>query len=321
MKNIYTLLVLLVVSAGSAQQNVKLKIDHFLGNQPFAMQQTATNNLGHSFDVGRLQYYLSGFSVIHDGNQTTTVTGVYALVDASVSTVIDLGSLAVTNVEGIKFHVGVHTPENNQDPAQWPASHPLSPKNPSMHWGWASGYFFIAMGGNAGSSLNQVYELHGLGNTNYFSQTVNTGASMVGSDLVITINADYTEALRNITVSGGVVSHGSTGDAATAIANFRDHVFSGPASTTGIKAYSTTERILVYPNPSLNGKFSVNTAALPVNSDFFRIVDVTGRVVMEQEVNSTSAPNIDLDKTGIYFFQLHSSDGSVETIKIVALSE
>ena len=135
-------------------------------------------------------------NVIHDGGQETPATGVYALVDASQPTTIDLGSLNITTVEGIKFYVGVNTPQNNQDPALWPSTHPLAPKNPSMHWGWASGYFFVAMSGNSGASLDKTFEVHALGNANYFSQTFTTTAATVNNEQVITLNADYAAASK-----------------------------------------------------------------------------------------------------------------------------
>ncbi len=315
-------LIFFAIITGYAQQNIKLNINHKLINQNFALQQASTNNLGNSFNVDRMQYYMSKFTVIHDGGQTTDATGIYALVDAANPSLIDLGSMNVTNVEGIKFYIGVNTPQNNQDPSLWPASHPLAPKSPSMHWGWASGYFFIAMSGNGGSSLNNTYELHGLGNANYFSQTINTGALMVGSDLVITINADYAEGLKNINVASGVISHGSTGQAAVIIANFRDFVFSAAtnSTSTGIKENSfSNNNVIVYPNPSSTGLFIFNTTNLPSNARNIQVTDVTGRLIRNIALEEINGTELKLDNKGIFFLNLTDGEKILLTQKVVSL--
>ncbi|MCG9880276.1 MAG: hypothetical protein MH472_06730, partial [Bacteroidia bacterium] len=157
-----------------AQKNVVLRVHHRLAGQPFAFNQASSNNLGNGFNLSRLEYYVSSIKVKHDGGMTMNATDVYALVKANAtSTDIDLSSLSVNAIEGITFSIGVNAPQNNQDPTQWAAGHPLAPKSPSMHWGWTAGYRFVAMEGKTGSNLNTVFEIHALGNVNYFEQTIN----------------------------------------------------------------------------------------------------------------------------------------------------
>jgi hypothetical protein len=323
MKTIYTISLICLSLLVGAQQPVKLNINHKLVSQSFAFQQSSSNNLGNNFDVNRMQYYMSKFTVIHDGGQMTDAVGVYALVDAANATSIDLGSMNVTTVEGIKFYIGVNTPENNNDPSLWASNHPLAPKNPSMHWGWASGYFFVAMSGMGGSNLNNTYELHGLGNSNYFNQTITTGATLTGSDLVITLDADYAQALKNINVASGIISHGETGQAATIIANFRDYVFSAvtvTASTVGIKENSiSNNNIIVYPNPSSTGIFNFNWENLPKTSSHLIVTDLTGRQI--KSVSKTEMTNSELiiESKGIYFLNLMDGDKTLLTQKVVSL--
>lgn len=310
---------LFCVFYGFSQNSIKLNIIHKLGNNAFALNQTATNNLGHSFNLNRMQYYMSGFVILHDGGQSTTLTGVYALVDAAVPAQIDLGSFpGITNVEAIKFSIGVNTPENNADPSLWPSTHPLAPKSPSMHWGWASGYFFIALGGNSSSSLNQQLELHALGNTNYFSQTIITTASVSGNDKIITINADYELALKNINISSGLVLHGSAGANATMVTNFKNFVFTASnLNTVGIdEAAGFRNSFVIYPNPTADGAFTLSSS---LNSDayHYQITDVTGKVLEANKVSAVAGNQLTLQNKGIYFVTLFEGNTAVLNQKLI----
>ena len=321
MKQIFTL-VLAVICAFApvfGQNAIKLNITHKLGNNAFAVNQAATNNLGHSFNLNRMQYYMSGFVITHDGAQTTTLSGVYALVDAAAPAHINLGSFpAITNVEAIKFSIGVNSPENNADPALWPSTHPLAPKSPSMHWGWSSGYFFIALGGNSSPALNQQLELHALGNTNYFSQTIVTTATVSGIDKIISINADYEMALKNITVSSGLVLHGSSGANATMVNNFKNFVFTAAnLNTVGIDEKSNTnDGILVYPNPSTNGVFTILSSFNGDNYSY-QITDITGKIIEFGKLVEKSGEQITIQNKGMYFISFYEGKSNLKTQKLI----
>ena len=181
MKRIALLFAIAFSSITFGQTNVYFSIEHKLGNQPFAFQTAATNNLGNQFDVKRLQYYISSIELVHDGGTVTPVVDKYMLVNANDSTYESLGSFNITNLEAIRFGIGVDASKNNLNPATYPANHPLAPKSPSMHWGWAAGYRFVAFEGKAGSSLSQIVELHALDNSNYFIQTVPTNGMFLNN--------------------------------------------------------------------------------------------------------------------------------------------
>jgi hypothetical protein len=325
MKKIYNLFLITLISATAfSQQTIRLNIHHKLNSQPFSATATGTNNLGDTFKTNRLEYYISKVTIIHDGAQTTDATGIYALVNASVATSIDLGSFnTITNIEGITLGIGVNTPENNQDPSLWPAIHPLSPKNPSMHWGWASGYFFIAMSGNAGPSTNTGYELHALGNTNYYTQTITATSSLVGGEQIIQLDANYEQALKNISVNSGLILHGETAECATICSNFRDYVFVSAqttVSTVGIQENkSVTNKILIYPNPNTNGIFHVNSNSTLNTATFLKIMDVSGRVVLEKPVSEIGTNQIELKNKGVYFVSLLDQNEVLVTQKVIVL--
>jgi hypothetical protein len=313
-KSLFTLLAILSGLMAVAQKNITLKINHTLGAQNFAYSQTATNNINTSFNITRLQYYISTISIKHDGGQTTNATDVYALITANPSaSSIDLGNYNITNIESITFSVGVNTPENNQDPSLWPANHALSPKSPSMHWGWTAGYRFVAMEGNAGSSMNTSYEIHALGNTNYFSNTIATVGAEVNGTIEVSVFADYTKALKNINVSQGIVVHGDNAEAMTLLSNFKDGVFTSARATTGLFDIKQQNSFAVWPNPS-NGQMQV---VLNPNTQATKIVmtDLLGRVVYVQQIENAKA-TILFETTGVYFLSVYNEQNNIGTQKI-----
>lgn len=230
MKTILSLLVVAFVGvSANAQVNTELRIYHMLGTQAFQMSTTAQNNLGEDFQVDRLQYYMSNFSIVHDGGVETTVSSdTIALMNAAdgAFSTVELGNHSITNVEGVKFHIGVPQPTNNENPALYGPDHPLAPQSPSMHWGWASGYRFLAYEGKGGMNFSQTFQMHGLGNNNYFQTSVTATGQMVNGTLVIALDADYIRGVENINVGNGVIAHGVDQEDLTALENFRDYVFS-----------------------------------------------------------------------------------------------
>ena len=150
-----------------AQNEVVFNIHQKMGEQSFQFNVPVKNNLGNDFEFTRLQYYISEISIIHDGGQKTDVEDFWLLVSADQDVSASLGVFNIEEVEAIHFYIGVDPGHNHANPADYPTGHPLAPQNPSMHWGWASGYRFIALEGKGSENLNQVVQLHGLWDDNY----------------------------------------------------------------------------------------------------------------------------------------------------------
>lgn len=313
MKKIYTFLVLaIVVLSVQAQQNVSLKINHQLGAASFALNQTATNNLADTFTVTRLQYYISEIKLTHDGGTITNVPNTYILVDAATPTNVALGSFSITTLEGISFGIGVEAPINNADPNLQVATHPLAPKSPSMHWGWASGYRFVALEGNTGTNMSQIWQIHALGNRNYRTQSIVTSGILVNGTIVAELNADYTQALTGITVNSNLLNHGEFNEAATLLANFQSGVFT--QFTVGLKEHKNLVAFGISPNPS-NGEIKLNLDP-SFNNITYRVIDVTGREV--KVGNLTANDNrITIEKSGIYFINLFEEENLIGSEKAI----
>ena len=302
MKKFYTVIAALSLTmAAFAQKNVILTIQHKLGDANFSYNTTNSNDVGSTFKFNRVEYYMSGFTIIHDGGiETPVTTDTYILTDAFMNAVESLGTFNVTNVEGIKFHIGVPAPINNQDPNQWPMSHPLAPQSPSMHWGWAAGYFFAVADGFSGPNLNTGFEMHSLGNVNYFEQTVVVNGENSGDDVYINLDADYLEAARGINLNSGPIDHGAGASDLTLLQNFRDHVFSAAASSPLSVNASTTNDLKVFPNPS-NGDFYINTNEQIASIELF---DLTGRKVLDIPVQYVGVQQVSISQSGVYLLQV-----------------
>ncbi len=279
MKNITILFTLLLASlTATAQKNVTLHISHKLGTAPFAFNETAQNNLSQNFKISRIDYYISGIKVIHDGGQELALPDHYILAKGSAAVAEDLGSLNVTNVEGIKFSIGVEAPTNNEDPTLRPAGHPLYLQSPSMHWGWASGYRFVAMEGTAGNISSNAFEIHGLGNNNYFTQTVMVAGENSGNDIDVYLEADYAEALKDINVAAGPIDHGVDATDLQLLQNFRDHVFKPGSSATSVKNQSVTAHFAkIYPNP-VQDKLTIDLLVENKQAKSVQVMDLLGKV-------------------------------------------
>lgn len=326
MKKIFSIaFTLLITISLSAQTNVILDVDHKSGDKTFAPTGTAKNDLGNDFNVARLEYYISKISIIHDGGTETEAKDVYALVNP----VTDAGSkeillgqfTTITNVEAIKFHIGVNPEVNNQDPTQWPATHPLAPKMPSMHWGWTAGYRFVAMEGKSGSGVSNVYEFHALGNDYYYTIQIPTTAQDVFGQLRIQLNADYTKALDGIDVSSGKIAHGVENETVKLLRNFRDDVFTSSTGQKNILAsVSKTvspNALAVYPNPS-TGTVSIDVTDKSLNISAIEITDITGKVIQTISATDwTTATNITLNTKGVYLVNMLSDKQRLLTKKLI----
>ncbi len=320
MKKIFALFLLISPLFGVAQVDTELRIYHKLGNDPYQWNTPYVNNLGESFKVTRLQYYVTKFTVVHDGGQETLISlDTVALLKANNGhSKIPLGQLNVTNVEGIKFHIGVHAPTNNEDPSLYPPEHPLAPQNPAMHWGWASGYRFLAFEGVAGLNYTQAFELHALGNHNYHEQFVAVNGQLINNTMVIAIDGDYIEGLRDISVQNGVIAHGDDLQDQDAIENFRDHVFSARTEALDLGLENlTSDRLQVYPNPANEGEFEIECEEKLVD---LILVDISGKVILQFEIQEFGSYKLPVGiPNGVYMLRGSTESGQqVKTMLSIA---
>ncbi len=318
MKKILILMVLFCFSMSIfAQTDVILNINHKLGEEVFNYGQEHTTDEGNHFKISRLQYYISGISIIHDGGQETLVEDVWILDRAeSFASFHNLGNFEVEIIEGIKLHVGVDSLHNHLDPAMWPSDHALAPKNPSMHWGWAGGYRFFAFEGLAGEdALTNDVQFHGVGNSLYATTTIMTGASEENGSLVISLEADYAEAVRTIDINPGVISHGEIWHAKTVGENFTNLVFSPTDGTVNSDDVPASLNFEVFPNPAIHGVINVKTD-VESETALVKIIASNGAIVDQKHLNAGVA-TFNLNLPGVYMVQVVDNRKAVFTKTLV----
>ncbi|MEQ9187545.1 MAG: T9SS type A sorting domain-containing protein [Cryomorphaceae bacterium] len=290
----------------SAQNNILLKINHVLDGEDFAFNTASETPDGRVFDLDRMEYYISEISVTHDGGMVTAFEDLWILVDASYATNEFLGQESIEVVESVSFSIGVDPDHNHLDPSSWPSGHPLYHQSPSMHWGWTAGYRFVAMEGMGSENLNQVFEIHALGDENYFENSVDLTAEAENGNITIALFADYAQALKGVNTDNGLISHGSTGSSITVLENFRDHVFASelqvdsdtndtvPEIPAGIHSSENNRLFAVYPNPAENG--TIQITSLESSTDgMLSLYDLAGNLLSQQG----TALNKDVEWSGV----------------------
>ena len=311
-KLILTSLVLLFAIGVHAQKTIKLRINHKMNGAPFAKNTEIVNNIGDKLNFNRVQYYLSNIRIVHDGGMETAARDTYLLVDASNPMDYNLGTYNINKVERIHFSIGVDEENNHKDILKIPSHHPLGPKTPSMFWGWASGYRFVALGGKSGENLNRIWEIHCLFDEYYYTVYLPTQATDQKGGALITLNADYGKALSNVKLAEGVLAHGELEEDVIVIKNFRDSVFTNIDGVLDIPKIEK-ERLLAYPNPS-TGKITFDENVVRQVSSI-KITNALGAVVKEWSPEASF--DVSLETSGMYFVTYTMPDQSVQIQKIV----
>jgi hypothetical protein len=300
-----------------AQTNLSIEINHKLNGNSFELMAEGTTNQGHPFMIDRLEYYLSGFFITSSSGESVVFDDAFLLADASETAFINLGTTNLEDIQTLSFSVGVGPDHNNGDPTLWPSDHPLAPQWPSMHWGWTAGYRFVAIEGTE-LNQNQTFELHGLGNQNYFRIDIDINQGLYEGDAVISLNANTEEILYDLNLDGGLIVHGDFGAAQSALSNMAARVFEYTGAALGVNENKTNIALEIYPNPVNNETFQV--AWNSSNSDFFRleIRDLQGKLILE-ESNVMSGDQVIAGKleSGFYLVQLYSEFSLLGVKKLV----
>ena len=312
MKQTFTILAAFLALSVSAQtqKQVYLRVVHQIDTSACATNVVGETDQGDEFKLTRVQYYLHDFAIVHDGGTQTTSESV-ALVNGFNTTLIDLGTMNVDSLEAIKFGVGVNDSLNHLDPTTYSAGHPLALQNPSMHWGWTSGYRFIAIEGLSGTSFSKTFQYHCLGDNNYWHQTIATNGQHSNDTLVITINGNYEAVFNGLNLSTGPIVHSATGDAVNVMANLNNHVFTSEEGNAALEIERVpTDAPMIYPNPSngtINLVITQETTAKLYNSN--------GVLVLEQNL-AAGTHQVSVNQPGLYVISL-TVNNEVHTQKIL----
>ncbi len=323
MKAILALLSLLITVAVTAQEvPVTLKFQHAIVDEVLAPGEVYPSIQGN-FMVTRLSYYLSDIELIHDGGQRYAFDDLYVLVHGFQDT-YDLGMADIQEIEGIAFNIGVDSVTNHEDPALWPSEHPLSFQSPSMHWGWLSGYRFLAieglLDGNQDGDPEKVWEFHVVGDellTHVEVMLDDPQPVSVGTE--VNLHADYLKLFDQLSMDN--ILHGSGSIVTKMMGNWnKGPVFTAlpfVTSTLDPKASSTDLHILGNPTRDIV-RIHCTSEDLTTQS-VIQVVDMTGRLVAQKSMGgATGIYEIRIPGPGTYQVILLDGNRVLETHQIIS---
>lgn len=315
-----TILTLCLSAFAFSQNNISFNFNHMLNDEAFAFDQATAVDGGYELKLERLEYYLSEVEITHDGGMVTAIEDLYLLVQPGVESVYDLGTWNVNSIESVQFGFGVDASVNTADPAQWLSDHPLSFQNPSMHWGWASGYRFLAVEGTAGADFINVFEIHALGNNNYGLVTLAfDDLTAIDDNITIAIDADYAKIFNGVDIELGDIVHStSLPKAINSLNNCKTLVFTPGDISIGVDELNLESQVQISPNPIADNILIVTLADWSKENITLNIFDTLGKLVQSDRVRG-SRVSMDVSELqkGIYFAQLQDTKGNIVTKRFI----
>jgi hypothetical protein len=198
-----------------AQTIVEVGLKPMAGAAPFALNQNFLDYNGKTTQLSRLHYYLCNFEVVHDGGQVTAIPSVYHLVNPGREFYTVGAVSGVTQIEKVRFSVGVDAAVNHDDPSGWGSGHPLNYQSPSQHWGWSSGYLFLTVEGESDSdnngSTDAPWQIHSFGDQLLRDVEVAVTPQTSGNVTTLPLEYDVQAWLRGLDLATVGVQHASTG--------------------------------------------------------------------------------------------------------------
>ncbi len=309
-----------------SQKNVFITLSPKVANTDLLIGADLMNLNGIVFNLDYFDYYLSGLHIIHDGGQDLDLSDTVFIVEPN-NYVLYLGFLNVTNIEQMNFAVGVPPNLNTQDGVDafdisaYPLGHPLSFQDPSMHWGWTSGYTHMIIGGQADSNTDgiadAIFQLHNLGDNNYLPfqlPVIQTQSSINKIDVFVNCNVDVW--LTNIPIETVGISHGTTNENQLIMNN----VLARPVFTQSMNAslLSNSNEIGTLTFSRENATLTISWKNI-ININHYELIDVSGKKVKTGAI-SDQVGNVVFDNfsEGIYQFIVYDENlTKLNSIKVL----
>jgi hypothetical protein len=312
MKNLLLLASLLFALFSKAQTDVNLYFPPKVDGNDLILNTNVQSLSGAEMSIDFFNYYISNVHIIHDGGQDLDLSDTVFIVTVA-DPILELGMLDVTNIESIDFGVGVPQSVNHEDISQYDESNPLSWQDPSMHWGWSSGYKFLLVNGygdsNNDGTADELFQIHSLGDANYKNVSMTVIPTVGPTQTTIVINCNLDEWLHGFNPGNVGIHHGTTGVNASAMNNVDNRpVFTLPGNASLDKPLETDGTITY----SINNEFVTFNWNDIQNVAQFRLIDLSGKVINEGQATEFSGSyNAEIQRSGSYFFYLMDSNGSI----------
>ncbi len=147
-------------------EKLQIEIEPEWNGRRLELNQQVIGAKGAPMSLSRIDGLLSGLALQRTNGQWIEAKDWFALFRADLgrwSAMAD--GVPAEDIRAIRFRVGLDAATDALDPQAWPAEHPLHPDVCGLHWGWRSGYVFLAMEGHYGSNLLAGFSYHLAGPT------------------------------------------------------------------------------------------------------------------------------------------------------------
>lgn len=320
MKKLITSVIALTILTGAiAQKQINLNLNHHFNGDSFVYDSNYETEDGKVVKFTRIQYYLSGVNLKHDGNQTLDLSDTYILASGNVTN-YDLGTQNINELEAVKFDLGVDYDNNHNGASNWPAEHPLATQAPSMDWGWPAGYFFFVIDGNiddnGDGTPNKYFSLRGLGDQ--LLTSVNE-LETVSSDATIDINlfVNIADWIKNVDLVTAGSQHNADSYTTKVATNSNDETVFTTEIAASIDEFNSTKENKLYADYQLSYAPTIYYTISTSKNLTAKIYDASGKVVfIKSDLNSEG--NFFINKelnSGIYTVVFENLEVS-ESLKI-----
>jgi hypothetical protein len=319
MKNILLAIIGFIQMSFLAQTNVNINFHWMANNAPFGLNQNFTNQEGKVTIITDVALYYSGIQFEYDGGQMAPMLDTVLYV-STTKTNFPLGVQPLTNIENIHFGVGVPQALNHLDISLYDLHESLSYKQPAMHWGWTSGYFFFGVIGKVDADNDGVpetaFEIFSLDDHNYTnSNVVPTMRDELDGSKTCHIAIHIDQWLKNMGLETIGSLHGEFGMNETVMANVNLFpVFQNmPSATLPLEDKLNCSFSCSSNGSALEYKWNnVLDAKLKVS-----LIDASGKKVYEGIVTEFSGSKTIEVGSGVYFLNVQNEKEIIYVQKVL----
>lgn len=311
MKSILLLGSLAYALSSFAQTDVVLHFPPKVAGNDLTTGTIVQNLNGVEMSIDYFNYYISNLHIIHDGGMNLNLSDTVFIVTMA-DNVLELGELNVTNIESVTFSVGVPQDVNHADISQYTEDNPLSWQDPSMHWGWSSGYKFLLVDGygdsNNDGTPETLFQIHSLGDANMKNVSMAVIPTVLPTHTTIVINCNLDQWMFGVNPGTVGVNHGTTGVNASVMNNVNGKpVFTIPGNA-GIQTTTVDGTITHFVTEEA---ITFDWKDVP-NVSSYNLINISGEVIASGKASAFSgSESISVSTPGSYFFYLLSQDGLI----------
>lgn len=137
-------------------QQLRLELNLVWRDRPLVLAQPIQASKADGFSITRLDGLLSELALQRTNGTWLESDAWHVFFSAEQQRLTATADgLPAEPFQAIRFRVGVDAKTDRSDPQVWPPGHPLHPDVCGLHWGWSSGYVFLAVEGHWQSASGQ----------------------------------------------------------------------------------------------------------------------------------------------------------------------